>query len=218
MFERLGEAKELKGAGNGLFLKNQFAEAAARYNDALVRLPPAGGDEENEAHEAAVTDQSHGGVSLDEHLGHEETIALRTVLHCNLAACYLKLEQYKDAVEASTLALRDDENNVKALHRRACAYEGLGKWNDLEKALKDYQKLAELDREGYVPSDYGPELRAALERVPRAIQVAGESEKNEMFGKLKGLGNSILGYFGLSTDNFKMSPQAGGGYSVNFEQ
>ena len=60
--------------------------------------------------------------------------------------------------------------NVKALHRRATAYECLGKWVDLENALKgvctltDYKRLAELDKEGYTPSSYGPELRAALER------------------------------------------------------
>lgn len=115
--------------------------------------------------------------------------------------------------------------NVKALHRRATAYECLGKWVDLENALKgtcaltDYKRLAELDKEGYTPSSYGPELRAALERVPHMIQLTGEREKNEMVNKLKGLGNSVLGYFGLSMDNFKMTPQAGGkGYSVNFEQ
>ena len=57
-----------------------------------------------------------------------------------------------------------------------------------------------------------------------------------MLGKLKGLGNSILGTlldynmvagnptlssqgnFGLSTDNFKFEPNGQGGYSMNFTQ
>ena len=42
--------------------------------------------------------------------------------------------------------------------------------------------------------------------------------KEEMMGTLKNFGNKILGNFGLSTDNFQMTPQDGGGYSVNFVQ
>ena len=38
-----------------------------------------------------------------------------------------------------------------------------------------------------------------------------------MVEKLKGLGNSILGKFGLSLDNFKLQPNTNGeGYSIQF--
>mgnify|MGYP006909180333 FL=1 len=37
-------------------------------------------------------------------------------------------------------------------------------------------------------------------------------------GKFKKLGDSVLGYFGLSTDNFQMKQQEGGGYSLNFQR
>ena len=43
--------------------------------------------------------------------------------------------------------------------------------------------------------------------------------KEETLGKLKDLGNSILGNFGLSTDNFKFDKDPGtGSYNIRFEQ
>lgn len=46
-----------------------------------------------------------------------------------------------------------------------------------------------------------------------------EKMKEEVLGKLKDLGNSVLGRFGMSLDNFKMDqdPESGG-YSIRFEQ
>ena len=38
----------------------------------------------------------------------------------------------------------------------------------------------------------------------------------EMLGKLKDIGNSILGNFGMSLDNFKMVPNGQGGYSIQY--
>lgn len=46
-----------------------------------------------------------------------------------------------------------------------------------------------------------------------------EKMKEEMMGKLKDLGNTLLGKFGLSLDNFKAEKDPGtGGYSIRFQQ
>ncbi|CAM9475806.1 unnamed protein product [Pylaiella littoralis] len=133
----------------------------------------------------------------------------RAVYLANRAQGHLQLKEYEAVVEDCTAALELDPSYVKALLRRAQANERLEKY-DL--ALQDAKDLLEID----------PGLRLAKESVPRLEKLQNDKNermKEEAIGKLKELGNSILGNFGLSTDNFKMKqdPETGS-YSVNFER
>ncbi|KAJ2914225.1 hypothetical protein MD484_g6165, partial [Candolleomyces efflorescens] len=60
------------------------------------------------------------------------------------------------------------------------------------------------------------DIEGKLRKLQPRIEAAQKEETSEMLGKLKGLGNSLLGNFGLSVDNFKLQPNGQGGYSVNF--
>ena len=57
-----------------------------------------------------------------------------------------------------------------------------------------------------------------IKELQKAIEQRNEKQKKEVMDGLKNIGNSVLGYFGLSLDNFKLEQGAGGGYNVSFKQ
>lgn len=121
---------------------------------------------------------------------------------------------------------------LQAYLRRAQAFEALDK---LEDAVKDLDRVLEIDGTlAFVAAD--------RDRLQATIRERQEKMKEEMLGalrahsprmpctehlppfsphagKLKDLGNTILGKFGLSLDNFKMQQDPNtGSYSVNFQR
>ncbi|XP_054713002.1 tetratricopeptide repeat protein 1-like [Uloborus diversus] len=132
----------------------------------------------------------------------------RSILFSNRAAAKIGLEQKEEAVLDCNKAIELNPNYLKAVLRRAQVFRKL---NNLESCLEDYKKVLELD-----PNN--AEARQACATMPAEINERNEKLKQEMFGKLKELGNLCLKPFGLSTDNFKVvqDPNSGG-YSVNFQ-
>jgi hypothetical protein len=81
---------------------------------------------------------------------------------------------------------------------------------DYIEAYEDFKKLKEIDEKlwnNYSNMEYS--LQASAEMKKKQMT-------NEMLGKLKDLGNSILGNFGIYLDNFKMTPNGQGGYSIQY--
>lgn len=138
----------------------------------------------------------------------------RAIYWSNKAACYMKLGDDQKAVESCNQALGLDPDYLKALNRRAAANEKIGKWTNLQAASDDYNKLVELyGKDGnHVERDKARKNGIALES---RIKTAATAETQEMLGKLKDIGNSFLGKFGMNTDMFKMAPDGKGGYSMN---
>eukprot|EP01029_Cantina_marsupialis_P028212 TRINITY_DN775867_c0_g1_i1.p1 TRINITY_DN775867_c0_g1~~TRINITY_DN775867_c0_g1_i1.p1 ORF type:complete len:209 (-),score=49.59 TRINITY_DN775867_c0_g1_i1:141-767(-) len=134
-----------------------------------------------------------------------------SVCFCNRAACHHNLEDFEDVIADCKSALEFDENYSKAYYRQGLAYESLEKY-DL--AFGAMSKAVECF-DGVVPSHL-VQKKALLETQMKEQQ---EKMKEEVLSKLKNVGNTILGKFGLSLDNFQMvKDEKSGGYSVNFQQ
>ena len=237
---RGAEAHKLEG--NRAFGDGRFEDAERHYTAALEASAPAadeGASDEPDETEAASArrdaredDRASGAGTTDgaPHVASSDVIsneASRTassgardvVVHraratyfANRAACRLKLARPNEAAEDCTRALRCDESFVKARLRRAEARETADP-KDLEGALADCEAAATDAR-----ADAGLRLRAetAAARLRPLVEARREALKEEMLGTLKGLGDALLGNFGLSTKNFKAEKDETGAYSVRF--
>ncbi|ORZ39585.1 hypothetical protein BCR44DRAFT_159291 [Catenaria anguillulae PL171] len=90
------------------------------------------------------------------------------VYWCNRAACYANLNEPNKVIEDCTKALELDATYVKALHRRAIAFEQL---NKLREALYDFATMTILD--GYK----NPNATNAAERL---VKLLAEEQAKEL--------------------------------------
>ncbi|KAL6517021.1 hypothetical protein OROHE_017981 [Orobanche hederae] len=133
---------------------------------------------------------------------------VRSMCHANRATCFFKLGKYEETVKECTKALELNPTYMKALLRRAEAREKLELY---EETIADMTKILEMD-----PSN--DQARRTIIRLKPLADEKREKMKEEMIGKLKEMGNSILGRFGMSVDNFKAVKDPNtGSYSVSFQ-
>ncbi|KAF3793277.1 Tetratricopeptide repeat protein 1 [Nymphaea thermarum] len=134
---------------------------------------------------------------------------IRSICHANRAICFSKLGKYKETVSECTKALELNPSYLKALTRRADANEKLENYED---AIADIKKILEIE-----PSN--DSARRSLQHLEPLAAEKRERLKEEMMGKLKDLGNSVLGRFGMSLDNFKAVKDPNtGSYSISFQR
>ncbi|TYJ37440.1 hypothetical protein E1A91_A05G376000v1 [Gossypium mustelinum] len=133
---------------------------------------------------------------------------IRSICHSNRAVCFLKLVNYEETIKECNKALELNASYMKALVRRGEAHEKL---EHFEEAIADMKKILELD-----PAN--DHARKAIRRLEPLAAEKRDKMKEEMIGKLKELGNSVLGRFGMSIDNFKAVKDPNtGSYSISFQ-
>lgn len=130
-------------------------------------------------------------------------------IHSNRAACFQHQKAWEQVIAECSKAIECDPKYVKAYHRRCSAAEALEKWHD---AATDLKKVLELD-----PAQKS-KMGAHLATLERKSNEQFEKDKEEMLGKLKDLGNMVLGKFGMSVDNFAVEKDPNtGSYSMSYK-
>ncbi|KAI3709215.1 hypothetical protein L2E82_38974 [Cichorium intybus] len=133
---------------------------------------------------------------------------IRSICHNNRATCFFKLGKYEYTVKECNKALELNPTYMKSLFKRGEAYEKLENYDE---AISDLKKILELD-----PSSY--QAKRSIIRLEPLAAEKHEKMKEEMLGKLKDMGDSILGRFGMSVDNFKaVKDPNSGSYSISFQ-
>uniref|UniRef100_A0A3P9NQ05 Peptidyl-prolyl cis-trans isomerase D n=1 Tax=Poecilia reticulata TaxID=8081 RepID=A0A3P9NQ05_POERE len=143
-------AEDVKNIGNVMFKNQDWTAAVKKYKKALRYLDMSGNLVEDEK----------------EHRKLEPT-AVSCFL--NMAACNLKLQLWQEALESCDEALELNQENTKALFRRAQAWQGLKEYN---KALVSSSKLFFILREQQKET-----IINEMKKVQLKIQEEKEKEK-----------------------------------------
>ncbi|KAL3674215.1 hypothetical protein V7S43_000173 [Phytophthora oleae] len=138
--ERMRMVVKNKEEGNELFRDGNHKHAAARYVKALTHA--------SKFFDLAEADKA-------------EVNAIKLSLYLNLAQCYLKMENYSRAVANCNDALALEPKSVKALYRRAVAYE---KENKLEEAAEDVKAALAIAPQDRAVVKLDERLKARLRR------------------------------------------------------
>ena len=130
------------------------------------------------------------------------------ILYCNKGICFNKLNDKDKALESFSEALKHDPKYAKALANRMLLYNSKEEYIE---AYDDFKQLKETD------ANLWNNYKHMESELCAKAEVKKKQMTDEMLGKLKDLGNSLLGNFGISLDNFKMIPNGQGGYSVQYQ-
>ncbi|MBA0732203.1 hypothetical protein Gogos_016308 [Gossypium gossypioides] len=154
--ERIGAADRRKMDGNSLFKEDKLEEAMQQYEMAIAYM----GDD--------FMFQLFGKYR-------DMALAVKNPCHLNMAACLIKLKRYEEAIGHCSIALSEDENNVKAMFRRGKARAELGQ---TDAAREDFLKARK----------YAPEDKA----IARELRMLAEQDK-AIYQKQKEIYKGIFG-------------------------
>ncbi|XP_024404088.1 peptidyl-prolyl cis-trans isomerase FKBP62 isoform X2 [Physcomitrium patens] len=169
--EKLELAAKKKEDGNALFKAGNYARASKRYEKAVKLIE----------YDSSFDDAQK-----------KQAKTLKVSCNLNMAACKLKLKDYREVVKLTTKVLELESSNVKALYRRVQAYIEL---LDLDYAETDIKKALDID----------PQNREVKLEYKRLKQKLAEQNKKEA----KLYGNMFARLSKMEAAEKKMEPANG---------
>ncbi|KAL0866477.1 hypothetical protein Bca101_045595 [Brassica carinata] len=118
----MNDAENIRSTGNRLFKEGKFELAKAKYEKVL-----------REFNHVNPQDDEEGKVFGD----------ARNMLHLNVAACLLKLGEWRKSVETCNKVLEAKPGHAKGLYRRGMAYMAGGEYED---ARNDFNMMIKVDK------------------------------------------------------------------------
>ncbi|KAK9158926.1 hypothetical protein Scep_005500 [Stephania cephalantha] len=142
------DADKIKNTGNRLFQEGKFELAKAKYEKVL-----------REFNHVNPQDDEEGKIFLNS----------RNSLHLNVAACYLKMGEWRKSIEACNKVLDSNPLHVKALYRRGMAYLSGGEFDE---ARNNFEKMPTIDKSSE------PDAKAALQKLKqKQLEVEKKAKK-----------------------------------------
>ncbi|KAK6120312.1 hypothetical protein DH2020_046003 [Rehmannia glutinosa] len=155
--EIMDDVEKIKGTGNRLFKEGKYELAKAKYEHVLREFNHVNPQDDAEGKEFSDT---------------------RNLLHLNVAACLLKIGEFRKSIEACNKVLDTNPVHSKALYRRGMAYMAAG---DFEEARADFNKMMTLDESSKSTA------KAALLKLKKEEQVGKQETHRRARQQFKGL-------------------------------
>lgn len=160
--EKIATGEEYKKKGNSFYSEQQFKKALSSYHFAHLYLKGL----DNAPLKGIVPE---GENEISQELKAKIKL-LQVQTFSNMAACYLKTDQYDKAIEFCDKVIQLDSTNPKAYYRKGQAYAAL---KDIYKAADMYKAAAKLS-----PQDFG--IRRDLKSCTEEIELLEKESKEAL--------------------------------------
>lgn len=194
---KIKSVENLKDNANQEYKSKNYIEALNIYNQAIGNLIKDY-SEEMPIHYISTIKNS---IEVEFH-------SILSTLFLNKGLCQKQLKDVSNAVETFSKSLIFNQDNSKAVYHRLDLNYKRGEYLE---AQEDYNKLKSTS------SKFLEELNINEYILNMKAEQKKKEMTGEMLGKLKEVGNSFLGLFGMSVDNFQFNQGEGGGYNIQYK-